>query len=80
MTATIPAASVGRIVHFKGRREADEIADRPCLAAIVTKVHSAWNVDLTIFALDGSTFSKTSVTNVDGEPNGTGWHWPERVE
>lgn len=80
MTAAIPAASVGRIVHYRGRQEADEIAPRPCLAAIVTKVHSAWNVDLVIFALDGTTWHRTSQTNVDGEANATGWHWPERVE
>jgi hypothetical protein len=82
----IPAASVGRIVHYREDKPADAVSPMVCQAAIVTKVHGPWNVDLDVFAADGVPHNSvhevrrlTSQTNRDGEPNYAGWHWPERV-
>ena len=63
--------SVGRIVHYSH-------SGTP-LAAIITMVHTDTTINLTVFAQNGDSWGRQTVSyNEDRVTHGT-WSWPPRV-
>lgn len=70
--------SVGRIVHY--RQTSDEYDLLQPFAAIITFVHSAELVNLTVFDHDGGRLSRIAVKLSVGQATKPGcWNWPPRV-
>jgi len=65
-------ATVGRIVHYRTEGEG------PCLAAIVTAVHSTGNLNLAVFNEVGDVLQRHGIEEGFASTVGGVWHWPER--
>ncbi len=82
----MPKPTIGKIVHYVvldyRQQPSDEIGVPPrlvCFAAIVTKVFSSKNVQLSVFSDADHGAQSVFAAHSEEKLKGT-WHWPEREE
>lgn len=72
--------SVGRIVHYVSYGTPNGEYESTCRAAIITDVNDAGDqVSLAVLNPTGMYFNQDLEYDDSRAPEGSTWHWPERV-